>query len=119
MAGANGSARLYTAHSGGGITVGPPTSFSGERSGIEVSQLDPAVPERLARRIASRAHVSTAKLARFELAAEGELEDWEIYATDGSDRFRAHIEGDALSRVSASGVSRPVSLSAVWVHTLA
>ena len=51
-----------TAHNSGALTVGPETSFDGQRSGIEISQLDPAVPQRLARLIAQRGGVPISEL---------------------------------------------------------
>ncbi len=97
--GANGHARLVTAHSSGALTIGPPTSFEGERSGITVSQIDPAVPERLARQIASRYGVAPDALERFVLSYHGELANWDIY-TAGALRFQAHLDGGSLRPVS-------------------
>jgi hypothetical protein len=98
--GADGQAQLVTAHNSGTLTVGPQTSFDGQRSGIEISQLDPAVPQRLARLIAKRGRVPISKLDRFVLALPGDLADWQIYPSAGQTWFKAHILGDSLKQIS-------------------
>jgi hypothetical protein len=106
--GADGEARLVTAHPSGALTVGPQTQFDGERTGIEISQLDPGVPGRLANTIAAHGGVPVSHLGRFVLGFAGEDAIWRIYPTTGAVRFQAHILGDALERVEGS---RTTSLS--------
>lgn len=67
--GAGGEGRLVTAHASGALTVGPPTEFEGERSGIEIPQLNPSVPERLVKLIAARGGVPIGGGARHALIA--------------------------------------------------
>jgi hypothetical protein len=102
--GANGTARLVTTGPSGALTVGPPTPFAGDRTGIDISQLDPTVPEQLARLISARGGVPTADLRRFVLAfLPGSLAGWNIYASAGQPRFQAHLVGDALKEITSAG----------------
>jgi hypothetical protein len=102
VVGANGQARPVTAHSSGALTVGPPTNFDGERSGITISPLDPAVPQRLARLIAAHGGVPAGQLDRFVLTFPGDLAGWDIYPATSGVRFQAHVQGDSLEEVSGS-----------------
>ena len=82
------------------MTVRPQTQSDGERSGIEISQLNPGVPERLVKMIAAHGLVPMGHLDRFLLGFAGQDAIWKIYPTTGSVRFKAHIMGDSLERVS-------------------
>jgi hypothetical protein len=104
----NGEARLVTAHTSGALTVGPATPFEGQRSGITISQLDPRVPQQLARRIAARGGVPISGLDRLIMVLlPHNLAGWDIYPATGVDRFRAHIDGPSLEKISPSG-TRPL-----------
>ena len=107
IAGAGDEARLVTASASGRLVVGPPSSFSGSRSAIYPSQLNPAVPQRLAALIAARGGVPTARLARFVLYFAGSNAGWEIYPVSGATRFEALLHGERPKVVSRSGV-RPL-----------
>ena len=104
--GADGEARLVTAHPSGALTIGPPTRFEGVRSGIEISQLNARVPERLAAAIAAHGCVPTGEIARFVLGTAGGDAIWKVYRASGSVRFQAHIMGDALKRISGGRTTR-------------
>jgi hypothetical protein len=102
--GANGEARLVTVHTSGQITVGPETTFEGQRSGITISQLDPRVPQRLARLIAARYAVPVSQLDRFvTISLPDDVAGWDVYPTAGAGRFRAHLHGGSLERISRTG----------------
>ena len=106
--GADGQEQMVTDTPSGGLEVGALRSFSGKLSGIAIAQLDPAVPQRLARLIAERGGVPTGQLERFVLAfLPGGLVGWNI-STTGKTRFRAHLMGDSLEEISAKG-SRSLS----------
>lgn len=101
--GANGEAQLVTAHSSGALTVGPQTQFDGQRSGIEISQLNPRVPEQLVNTIAAHGGLPIKDIDRLVLgSAAGGLAIWKIYPTSGTAHFQAHIQGDSLERVVAA-----------------
>jgi hypothetical protein len=106
--GASGSAQLVTVHQDGEMTVGPPTSFDGDRSGIEVSQLNPAVPQRLTARLAATAHLPLASIDHFALASRSDVAAWDIYPKTGTTRYEAHIMGDGLSAL-VNGAPRPLT----------
>jgi hypothetical protein len=107
--GADGSARRAVLDSSGALGVGPPTAFYGPRSGITISQLNPAVPQELARLIAARGGVPTARLDRFVLVfLPRSLAGWDIFPTSGPTRFQAHLQGDALKRI-APGATRSLN----------
>jgi len=102
--GANGTSQLVTAGPSGPLAVGHLTAFSGDRTGITISQLDPTVPEQLARLIAAHGGVPTAELRRFELISlPGNLAGWNISVTSGQTRFQAHLQGDALEEITPTG----------------
>jgi hypothetical protein len=103
VVGANGQARLITAHPSGAMTLGPETSFDGDRSGIDETQLDAGVPQQLAREIAGRGGVPVSGLDRYVLASHGGDAYWEIYPKTGTDWFQAHVLGDSLVRVTPEG----------------
>ncbi len=108
VVGADGQAQLVTETATGAPKLGPLESFSGTLNGISISQLDPAVPERLTELIATRAGVPTSHLERFVLVfLPGGLVGWNI-PTTGKTRFQAHLQGDSLEEISAKG-SRPLS----------
>ncbi len=100
--GSGGEAQLVTAHPSGVLTMGPQTQFDGQRTGIEFSQLNPAVPEQLAKTIAARGDVSMRYIGRFQLGFADQDAIWKIYPTAGTVRFQAHIMGDSLERISGS-----------------
>lgn len=102
VVGSSGEAQLVTAHPSGAMTVGPQTHFEGERSGIEFSQVNPDVPQQLAKVIAARGGVKISQLGRFVLGFAGEDAFWKIYPSTGSVRFRAHIQGDSLERIAGT-----------------
>ncbi len=106
--GSTGEAQLVTAHPSGAMTVGPQTQFDGERSGIEFSQVNPVVPQQLARTIAARGGVPISSINRFVLSFAGEDAFWRIYPASGSVHFRAHIQGDSLERISG-GDTKPLN----------
>jgi hypothetical protein len=107
--GARGTARRVVADSAGSLVVGPATTFYGPRSGVTVSQIDPAVPQELARLIAVRGGVPTARLDKFVLVfLPGSLAGYDIYPTSGHVHFQAHLQGDALKRISPNG-TRPLN----------
>jgi hypothetical protein len=103
----NNTARLITIHPGGAVTVGPRTPFDGSRSGVELSQLRPSVPQHLAAVIAARGHVPTSQLDRFVLDFSGSLANWRIVPRSGTPTFRAHVQGDGLVELGPSG-TRPL-----------
>ncbi|MEA2193351.1 MAG: hypothetical protein QOI73_3472 [Solirubrobacteraceae bacterium] len=105
--GAGGEARSVTAGASGTLGVGPRTTFEGSRSGIAITQLDPAVPQRLARLIAARGAAPTGPLDRFVLTfLPGDLAGWNIYPTAGRTRFQARLRGGSLEQISATGRRR-------------
>jgi hypothetical protein len=107
--GANGSARRVVALSSGTLTVGPSTAFYGSRSGITISQVNPAVPQELARLMAARGGLPMARVDRFVLAfLPGSLAGWDIYPTSGPARFQSRLQGDALKRI-APGATRSLN----------
>jgi hypothetical protein len=106
IANADNEARLVTAVTGGTLTVGPPSSFTGARNAIYPSQLDAAVPERLARLISQRGSLPTARLARFVLYFTAQNAGWNIYPLSGEIRFQSLLMGDALKVITASGARR-------------
>jgi hypothetical protein len=102
--GAGGEAQSVTAGASGTLRVGPRSTFEGPRDGIDIAQLDPAVPERLARLIAERGAVPTGHLDRFVLTfLGGDLAGWNIYPTAGATRFQARLRGGSLRQISATG----------------
>lgn len=107
IADSNGEARLVSAGDGGTLRVGPPSSFNGARNSIYAAQLNPAVPERLARLIGLRGGVHPARLARFVLYFTATDAGWDIYQLSGATRFQALLQGDALMAISPAG-KRPL-----------
>jgi hypothetical protein len=100
VVGASGRAQRVTVTYAATLTVGPSGSFSGERSGIDISQLNPAVPEELALLVAARGHIPMSRLDRFVLTfLPHRLAGWDIYTTDGERRFRANLQGDTLKKL--------------------
>ncbi len=108
IANGDNQARLVTAGTGGKLTVGPASSFSGSRNAIFPSQLKPAVPERLASLISLRGGVAMARLARFVLYFTGQNAGWNIYPVSGATRFQSLLMGDSLKALSRAGV-RPLN----------
>ncbi len=100
VVGANGQAQLATAHATGRLTVGPPTTFDGERNGITVSQLKPAVPQHLARLISTRGGVPTSMLDHFLLSFHGGYAFWDIYTKNGVAEYTSHLLGDSLKQIT-------------------
>jgi len=99
-------ARLITAATGARLTVGPPSSVNGSRNAIYPSQLDPAVPERLASLISLRGGVPTARLARFVLYFTAQDAGWNIYPVSGAIRFQSLLTGDSVKAFSPAGERR-------------
>jgi hypothetical protein len=93
----------------GVLTIGPPVSFEGSRSGIEVSQLSPAVVQRLTQQIVVRGRVGLAAIGRFVLTSlpHGEA-GWTIYPASGTTRFQALLQGQDLVMITPHG-RRPLS----------
>ena len=103
--GSNGQAQLVTVGPSGKVEVVTTSSFDGSRSGVEFSQLDPAVPQRLAGLIAARGGVPRSGLDRFVLTSlRGGLAGWNIYPTSGSTRYQALLDGGSLKKISPSGI---------------
>jgi hypothetical protein len=104
VVGASGEARMVTVSASGTVKLGPVGTFEGAASGIEIAEVDPTVPERLARLISTRGGVPTSELDRFVLAFFlHELDGWDIYATSGQAHFQALLNGEALKQISSSG----------------
>ncbi|HEV3048173.1 MAG TPA: hypothetical protein VGY13_12530 [Solirubrobacteraceae bacterium] len=100
IVGANGQARIVTIAATSKVKVGVPGTFENAASGITIPELDPRVPERLARLIDSRYRVPTSALGRFALAFfPHELDGWGIYDASGQARFQAYLNGEALERI--------------------
>jgi hypothetical protein len=99
--GADGSARAVSVTYSGKLTVGPPVSFYGSRSGIDFSQLVPGVIQDLTGQIMAREGVPLARIERFVLTSlPGDNAGWNIYLTSGTTRFQALVLGDHLVRIS-------------------
>ena len=102
---AGGKARLVTASYSGSITAGALTGFSGSRNAIAFSQFKPAVIQRLAVQLVSKAGVPASRISRFVLT--NSLPDgnsgWNIYLTSGSTRFQALVLGQQLTEISTAG----------------
>ena len=103
---ADGQARLVTATGTGSITAGAPVGFSGSRNAISFSQFKPAVIQKLARKITSRAGIPLARISRFVLtnSLPGGNSGWTIYLTSGSSRFQALVLGQELDEITPSGL---------------
>lgn len=102
--GRSGSAEVVRAQGPESVTISARSSFEGSRSGINISQLDPAVLQRLAREIAARADESVSRLGRFVFASfPGDFAGWLIYPISGPVHFQAYLQGDALKEISPSG----------------
>jgi hypothetical protein len=93
----------------GDLVQGKLQPFSGSLSVIYLWQLEPQVPQRLARQIAVRAHVPTRRLDRFVMDAD--LHDsnagWNIYQRFSPVRFQALLTGGDLQEVGPNG-TRPL-----------
>jgi hypothetical protein len=100
-----GKAWLATATYYNTIRVGQKTTFSGSRSGIDFSQLDPKAIQQLATRIAADGGVPLSGINRFVLT--NSLPDsnsgWNIYPTRGSERFQALVLGQHLVVITPHG----------------
>jgi hypothetical protein len=108
VADGNGHARLVSATAAGTPSIGDTVTFEGSRQAVNLSQLSPTVPQRLAREIQQRGGVPTRKLDRFELDLSGGLAHWQVYPTSGSTHFKALLTGRSLIRISPS-VTQPLS----------
>jgi hypothetical protein len=104
IAGKGGTAWAVSFTDSGGLTVGPPVSFSGSRNGIAFSQFVPGVIQRLAKLIVARGKVTLGHLNRFVLTSlpHGNA-GWNIYLTSGITRFQAYVLGDHLVMIAPGG----------------
>jgi hypothetical protein len=104
VAGASGEARSVSVTDAGVLTIGPPTAFDGSRSGIALSQVSPAVIQRLIRQIVARGRVRRAAIGRFVLTSlpHGEA-GWTISPTSGTTRFQALLQGQELVMITPHG----------------
>lgn len=96
-----GQARAVSVSYSGALTVGPPTTFDGSRTGIGFPQLVPGVIQRLDRQIAAWG-VKRADIGRFVLISglpHGNA-GWNIYLRTGSRHFQALVLGQNLHALS-------------------
>ena len=104
IAGKGGTAWAGSFTDSGGLTVGPPVSFSGSRSGIAFSQFVPGVIQRLAKLIVAKGKVPPGQLGRFVLTSlPHDNAGWNIYLTSGTTRFQAYVPGDHLVMITPGG----------------
>lgn len=98
VVGKTGQARAVSATYSGALTVGPPTTFDGSRSGIGFPQLVPGVIQRLDRQIAARGGVKRADISRFVLtnSLPHGNSGWTIYLRTGPRHFQALVLGQNL-----------------------
>jgi hypothetical protein len=100
VAAARGQARRVTVGVTGGLSVGGAVTFDGSRQAVALAQVSAAVPPRLAREIARRAGVPTARLDRFVLSLAKPLAHLDIDTRGSDQRFEALLTGGALTRIS-------------------
>lgn len=102
---ANGKARAVSATAAGVLTVGPPTSFTGSRSGIGFSQLVPGVIQRLTHLVVTRGHVRLAAVDYFYLvnSLPHGNSGWTIHLTSPYPRFVALVLGQDLTEITMHG----------------
>ncbi len=104
IAASGGKAWLATATYYNTLKAGKRTSFSGSRSGIAFSQLDPKVIQGLATKIAAKGGTNLASISRFVLTSlPQQNEGWNIYLTKGSKRFQSLVLGQHLVELTPSG----------------
>jgi hypothetical protein len=105
IAGNGGQARAVSATYSGALTVGPLVSFSGSRSGIDFSQLEPGVIQQLTELITSKGGASLASVSRFVLtnSLPDDNSGWIVYLTSGSTRYQALVLGEDPEIITPSG----------------
>jgi hypothetical protein len=103
----NKAQRVSTGVSGR-LRAGPRAAFDGGRSAIELDQILPRVPERLARLIAGRGGVRLSGLDHFALTTSvgHGLAGYEIYPKHGDVFFTSLLTGSRLERVTPKGKRR-------------
>jgi hypothetical protein len=104
IAASGGKAWLATATYYNTLKVGPRTSFSGSRSGIEFPQLIPGVVQQLTTEITAKGGEPLSNISRFVLTSlPGQNSGWDIYLTKGSNRFQSLVLGQHLVELTPSG----------------
>jgi hypothetical protein len=100
-----GARRIVRVDVDGDVRQGRREDFSGSLQVIYLWQIQPGVPQSLARQIARRGRVPTRRLDRMvvDTTQAGNLAGWTIYPRESTRRFTALLTGGALAEEGPDG----------------